>query len=149
MKLYIGSDHAGFELKEKLINYLTLSGHEVFDKGTYSLDSCDYPNFSLKVCEEVVLNNAFGILVCYTGIGMSISANKVTGIRASLVNSVENAMLTRSHNNANVLCLGAKDVSFSLAKEIVDTFINTEFSNNERHINRVNKVLSIEKKYGK
>ena len=143
MKLYIGSDHAGFALKEYLIKYLLQKGLEVVDCGTHSTDSCDYPDYAKVVCEKCLSDNTFGILVCYTGIGMSITANKFKGIRASLVGKVEDAILTREHNDANILCLSAKNTSNDEACKIVDAFLNTKFLG-ERHLRRVNKIKAIE-----
>lgn len=145
MKIYLGSDHAGLTLKNEIIKHLQNLGHEIKDYGTYTLDSCDYPDFAYPTAKSVAEEkDSIGILVCYTGIGMSMSANKVLGIRAALVGSVENAHLTREHNNANILCLGAKDVPVPLAIEIVDEFINTEFAGG-RHERRVNKINAIER----
>ena len=108
MKISIGSDHAGFKLKEALVAYLAKK-HQVLDMGTYSDDSVDYPDYAFTVSKQVADREVdFGILICYTGIGMSISANKVKGIRAALVLNVESTKLTREHNNANVLCLAVK-----------------------------------------
>ncbi len=149
MKIALGSDHAGYLLKEELKKYLTVEKVEFIDFGTFSKDSIDYPDYALKVAESVKNNEVnLGILICYTGIGMSMAANKVKGIRAALVNSVENAHLTKEHNNANVLCLGAKDIEIDLAKKIVHEFLVTEFAGG-RHENRVNKIIEIENKYGK
>ena len=144
MKISIASDHAGLELKDYIKEYLTKKGHEVEDFGTYSKDSCDYPDFA-RPCAQSVANKTseLGILVCYTGIGMSMCANKVKGIRAALVTSVENAHLTKEHNNANILCLGAKDTPQDLALNIVDEFINTPFAGG-RHERRVNKLMETE-----
>jgi ribose 5-phosphate isomerase B len=144
MKISIASDHAGLELKDYIKEYLTRKGHEVEDFGNYSKDSCDYPDFA-RPCAQSVANKSseLGILVCYTGIGMSMCANKVKGIRAALVTSVENAHLTKEHNNANVLCLGAKDTPQDLALNIVDEFINTPFAGG-RHERRVNKLMETE-----
>lgn len=144
MIISIGSDHAGYKLKEELKQYLCEKNIQVVDFGTNGLDSVDYPDFARPAAEYVKDMKAdFGILVCYTGIGMSMAANKVKGIRAALVSSVENAHLTREHNNANVLCLSAKDISVDDAKLIVDEFLNTEFAGG-RHERRVNKVMEIE-----
>ncbi|HON64250.1 MAG TPA: ribose 5-phosphate isomerase B [Bacilli bacterium] len=143
MKISIGSDHAGFKLKEALVAYLAKK-HQVLDMGTYSDDSVDYPDYAFTVSKQVADREVdFGILICYTGIGMSISANKVKGIRAALVLNVESAKLTREHNNANVLCLAAKDTPLNLAKQIVDTFLNTAFLG-ERHERRVDKICRFE-----
>lgn len=143
MKIYLGSDHAGFALKEKLINYLNQKGIETIDCGTYSLDSCDYPDYAKRVAKKVQEEHTFGILVCYTGIGMSMAANKYYGIRAALVGKVEDAMLTRQHNDANILCLSAKNTNENDAEAIVDAFLNTAFLG-ERHLRRVNKIKAIE-----
>lgn len=143
MKISIGSDHAGFKLKEALVAYLAKK-HQVLDMGTYSDDSVDYPDYAFTVSKQVADREVdFGILICYTGIGMSISANKVKGIRAALVLNVESAKLTREHNNANVLCLAAKDTPLDLAKQIVDTFLKTAFLG-ERHERRVDKICRFE-----
>ena len=143
MKISIGSDHAGFKLKEALVAYLAKK-HQVLDMGTYSDDSVDYPDYAFTVSKQVADREVdFGILICYTGIGMSISANKVKGIRAALVLNVESAKLTREHNNANVLCLAVKDTPLDLAKQIVDTFLNTAFLG-ERHERRVDKICRFE-----
>lgn len=145
MIISIASDHAGLTLKEEIKSYLTNKGVEVLDFGTNSTDSCDYPDFGYPAACAVKEGKVdFGILVCYTGIGMSMVANKVKGIRGALVGSVENAHLTREHNNANVLCLAAKDTKTPLAFQIVDEFLNTEFAGG-RHERRVNKVMDIEK----
>lgn len=145
MIISIASDHAGLTLKEEIKNYLTNKGIEVLDFGTNSTDSCDYPDFGYPAACAVKDGKVdLGILVCYTGIGMSMVANKVKGIRGALVGSVENAHLTREHNNANVLCLAAKDTKTPLAFQIVDEFLNTEFAGG-RHERRVNKVMDIEK----
>lgn len=145
MRIAIGSDHAGYELKSLIINYLQRKNIEVYDVGTFSEQSVDYPDYALQVCQIVNRGSTdFGILVCYTGIGMSMAANKVRGIRAALIGNEENAKLTREHNNANVLCLGAKDTSFEEAKKYIDIFLNTEFVGG-RHEARVAKVMNIEK----
>lgn len=140
----IGSDHKGFEHKKSIIEHLKINGFEIIDFGPNTDTSVDYPDYAKGVCKAVQNNEAnFGILICYTGIGMSIVANKYRGIRASLVGSIENAFLTRSHNDANVLCMGAKDTEISHAIEIVSTFLETEFEGG-RHINRVEKIKEVE-----
>lgn len=145
MRIAIGSDHAGYELKCLLVKHLQKQLIEVHDMGTFGKESVDYPDYAVQVCQTVARDYSdLGILICYTGIGMSMAANKFKGIRAALVNSVENAILTREHNNANVVCLGAKDVNKELAFEIVDAFVNAEFTEG-RHLNRVQKVMNIEK----
>ena len=146
MKLAIGSDHAGYELKENLIKYLKDLGHEVTDYGTYSTSSCDYPDFAKGVAEDVASKVAdFGIVICYTGIGISIAANKYKGIRCALVRSSDEVILTREHNDANILALGAKYTPLAYAKELVSLFINTEFSGLEKHQRRIDKVKEIER----
>ena len=144
MIISIGSDHAGYKLKEELKQYLCEKNIQVVDFGTNGLDSVDYPDFARPAAEYVKDMKAdFGILVCYTGIGMSMAANKVKGVRAALVGIVEDAVLTKEHNNANVLCLSAKNTETSLALEIVDVFLTTEFTHG-RHERRVQKVMDIE-----
>lgn len=144
MKIAIGSDHAGYELKEEIKTYLIRKQIEVIDYGTYNVESVDYPDFAQKVAKCVANKTAeFGILVCYTGIGMSMASNKIKGVRAALVCSEENARLTREHNDANVLCLGAKDVEVKLAEKLVDIFISTSFAGG-RHEKRVKKIEEIE-----
>lgn len=145
MRIAIGSDHAGYDLKCAIINYLQRKNMEVYDVGAFSKDSVDYPDYALQVCQILNRRNSdLGILICYTGIGMSIAANKVKGIRAALVTTEENAKLTREHNDANILCLGAKDVDFEKAKKIIDVFLTTQFAGG-RHLQRVTKVMNIEK----
>lgn len=145
MRIAIGSDHAGYDLKCAIINYLQRKNMEVYDVGAFNKDSVDYPDYALQVCQILNRKNSdLGILICYTGIGMSIAANKVKGIRAALVTTEENAKLTREHNDANILCLGAKDVDFEKAKKIIDVFLTTQFAGG-RHLQRVTKVMNIEK----
>ena len=144
MKISIGSDHAGYDLKNEIIVFLEKEGHTVIDQGTYSKDSVDYPDYARVVVKDVKNNDAdFGILVCYTGIGMSMAANKACGIRAALVGKVEDAILTREHNDANVLCLSAKNTSSTEAFEIINAFLSSEFTAG-RHTRRVEKVMSFE-----
>ena len=144
MRIAIGSDHAGLALKEQLRDRLQKAGLDVADLGTNSPDSTDYPDYAAAVTSEVVEGKADrGILVCYTGVGMSIAANKVRGIRAALCMNADQAQLTRAHNNANVLALGAKYTTAGLAGEIVDAFLTTEFEGG-RHSRRVGKITSIE-----
>ncbi|MFH1421097.1 MAG: ribose 5-phosphate isomerase B [Planctomycetota bacterium] len=145
MKIAIGSDHAGFEYKKKLKESLTSQQHLVEDFGTYLEESCDYPDYAVKVAHAVADGNCSrGILICGTGIGMSIAANKVHGIRAALCCDTEAAKMSREHNNANVLCLGARRDDFSLIEEIVKVWLSTEFAGG-RHERRVNKFTEIEK----
>ena len=144
MKIAIGADHAGFELKEKLKQHLTAKGFDVDDRGTRSTESVDYPDFARAVGEEVAARQAdFGLLVCGTGIGMSIAANKVPGIRAANAGSVEAARLSREHNDANILTLGARLLDAAAAEEILDAWLATGFSGG-RHQRRVDKITEIE-----
>lgn len=149
MKIALGSDHGGLTLKQEIISHLEKKGYELKDYGTYSSESCDYPDFALKAAEAVANKECdLGILVCGTGIGISIAANKVPGIRAALCSDTFSAHATREHNNANILALGERVVGKGLALDIVDTFLNAEFEGG-RHQNRVDKITNIEKKYSK
>ena len=144
MKIAIGCDHGAYELKEILRDHLKEQGIEVVDKGTYSKDSVHYPLFAKEVCKEVQAKTVdFGILLCSTGIGISIAANKHRGIRAALCSDVYSAKFTRLHNNANVLCIGALVTGTGLAKMIADTVLSTEFEGG-RHQNRIDMITEIE-----
>ncbi len=137
----IGSDHGGFELKEKLMEHLSERGLEYKDFGTYSSASCDYPVYAKAVANAVASGECDrGIIICGTGIGVSITANKVHGIRAALCGDCFSAEATRQHNDANVLCMGARVVGEGLALKIADTFLDTPFSNDERHIRRISMI---------
>jgi ribose 5-phosphate isomerase B len=146
-KIYIGADSAGFELKELLKKKLIGEGYEVLDMGTDSTASCHYPIFASKVCEGVLSEKgaALGLLICGTGIGMSMCANKYNGIRAAVCQDTYSAKMTRVHNNANVLCLGARVIGSCLAEEILDSFLAAEFEAGGRHEMRVNMMGDIEK----
>ncbi|MGN9162485.1 ribose 5-phosphate isomerase B [Clostridium sulfidigenes] len=149
MKIAIGSDHGGLRLKKEVIKHLEKKNIEVRDYGTYTEDSCDYPDFAEKVAEVVVAKEYdYGILICGTGIGISISANKIPGIRAALCSDTFSAHATREHNNANILAMGERVVGIGLALDIVDAFLGSTFEGG-RHENRVNKIMEIEKKYNK
>jgi len=149
MKIAIGSDHAGFKLKEKIKKFLKDLDHEYKDFGTDSEESVDYPDYALRVAECVTKKECDrGILICGSGIGMCISANKVPGIRAALCHNVEMARLSREHNDANVLTMGARLIDEATAKEIVKVWLKTDFLG-ERHLKRVNKMKDIERKYSK
>lgn len=137
--LYIGSDHAGYDLKEFLIPFLQNMGKEVVDLGTNSHDSCDYPLIAHKLCDETAANNGLGILICGSGIGMSIAANRHPQIRAALCSCEIQARLSRRHNNANVLCLGARLIGQELAMAIVIAFLESEFEGG-RHLRRINQL---------
>jgi len=144
MKIAIGSDHAGFELKNQLVEYIKELGHEVQDFGTHEPTSVDYPTYAKIVSDEVVSNNfEQGILVCGTGVGISIAANKVKGIRAVVCSEPVSARLAREHNNANILCLGGRIVGLELAKTIVKEYINAKFDG-DRHARRVGMICSLE-----
>jgi len=146
-KIYIGSDHAGYDLKMAVREFLVEQGFDVVDVGTYSKESCDYPDYARKVAENVVKDKeSFGILICGTGIGMSIAANKVPGIRAALANDIIAAKLSRSHNNANILCMGGRLIGKELSFEIVKTFLITPYDGG-RHERRLRKIENIEKEY--
>ena len=141
MLIAIASDHGGFDLKEKVKAQLEKKGFEVKDFGCFDKSSCDYPDFGKPAAEAVGSGECeFGVLICTTGIGMSMVANKVKGVRAALCCDSVSASLTRLHNNANVLVLGAGIVGENLATGIVDTFFGTEFSNEERHQRRIDKI---------
>lgn len=139
--LAIGSDHGGYELKEKIKKHLEQRGIEYKDFGTNSEQSVDYPEYGKKIANAVV-NGEYetGILICGTGIGISITANRIEGVRCALCHDVFSAQATREHNNANILALGGRVVGDGLAFKIVDTFLDTPFSNDERHIRRINLI---------
>ena len=137
----VGSDHGGFALKQAVMKHLETRGENFHDFGTYSEESCDYPDYGKAVAHAVAKGDyEFGIIICGTGIGISIAANKVPGIRAALCGDCFSAEATRSHNNANILAMGARVVGEGLALKIVDTFLDTPFSNDERHIRRISKI---------
>ena len=144
--IYIGADSAGFTLKEDVKAHLTELGYEVIDCGCDSTASCHYPEFASKVSEAVQANldGAFGILVCGTGIGMSMCANKYKGIRAAVCGDTFSARFTRLHNNANVLCMGARVIGIGLATDITEIFLATDFESGGRHEERVNMITAIE-----
>lgn len=144
MKIALGSDHAGLELKSYLLEELRKRGYETIDCGTYTIDSVDYPDYAQKVC--TLVNNGevrFGILVCATGVGISIAANKVKGIRAALCTNELTARMARQHNDANILALGGMVTGKLLALSITDTFLTEDFSRGERHVRRIGKMMSI------
>ena len=142
-KIALGADHAGFELKEQIAEYLKENGYEVKDFGTYSTDSIDYPDPAYSTAKSVSEHSSDeGILICGTGIGMSMVANKLPGVRAALCNSVETAQLSKKHNNANLLCLGARVEHTDSVEKIVDEWLNTKFEQG-RHERRVDKIHSL------
>ncbi|HLD18822.1 MAG TPA: ribose 5-phosphate isomerase B [Candidatus Nanoarchaeia archaeon] len=142
-KIAIGSDHAGFELKEH-IKALLRDAYDVEDVGTNSEESCDYPDYAIKVADSVLKNNKLGILICGTGIGMCMTANKIHGIRAALAKDAYMAEMARKHNDANVLCMGGRTTSPEDAEIIVHNFLTTEFEGG-RHEKRVQKIMAAEK----
>ena len=145
MKIALGADHAGFELKERIRQHLLKQGVEVKDQGTNSGESVDYPDFARLVAEEVVRKNAdWGILVCGSGIGMAMAANKVPGIRAAQATSELEAQLSREHNDANVLTVGARLSDEATALKIVDRWLQTPFAGG-RHARRVEKIAALER----
>lgn len=144
MKIAIASDHGGFRLKEVLKVYLRSKGHKITDFGTYNEESCDYPDYARKVAEAVASGRfQRGILVCKSGIGMAISANKIKGIRAADIRDVESAVLSRQHNDTNVVTLGSRFVKPALAKKIVDVWLKTRPLGG-RHRRRVNQIKKME-----
>lgn len=149
MKIYIGSDHAGYELKETIKNFLKHGGYAFEDVGTHSRDSVDYPDFVIQVAEAVAKGEADrGIVICGTGIGSCIAANKVPGIRCALCNGPVSAKYARLHNDANVLSLGERIIGPEIAKETVHHFLITDFEGG-RHVKRLEKIKNIEEKYSR
>ena len=146
MKIHLGCDHAGFEVKEKLVSYLKEKNHEVIDHGAYVYDAQDdYPLFCFLAAQNTAKDeNSLGIVLGGSGNGEQIAANKIKGVRAALAWNAEIAKLAREHNNANVIGIGARQHSFEEITEIVDAFINTNFSNDEGHIRRINKLSQME-----
>lgn len=144
MKIAIGSDHGGFKLKEVIKEYLIKKGYEVSDLGCYSEESVDYPDYAERVAKAVA-NGEYdlGVLMCGTGIGISIAANKVKGIRAALCHDGLTARLATQHNNANIICMGGRTTGIETAKDIIDNFLESEFEGG-RHLRRINKIKDIE-----
>ena len=145
MKIAIGCDHGALALKNKLVSHLQGKGYEVCDFGTHTLDSCDYPVFAAAAAKAVASGECDrGIVLCTTGIGISIAANKVKGIRCALLSDVKSAELTRLHNDTNMMALGAGVTGEILALEIVDTWLGTEFSGDARHQRRIDLMMALE-----
>ena len=145
MKIAIGCDHGALDLKNAMVAHLEKRGFEVKDFGTHTLDSCDYPDFVEPAAKAVASGECDkGIVLCTTGIGVSIAANKIHGIRCALLSDLMTARLTREHNDTNMMALGAGVVGQMLALEIADTWLDTEFSHNERHQRRIDKVMALE-----
>ncbi len=146
MKISVGCDHGALDLKNKVVSHLEKRGFEVVDFGTYTLDSCDYPEFAAAAAKAVASGECEkGIVLCTTGIGVSITANKVKGIRCALLSDTMTARLTREHNDTNMMALGAGVVGPNLALEIVDTWLDTPFSGEARHQRRIDKLMELEK----
>jgi ribose 5-phosphate isomerase B len=144
MRIAVGSDHAGFVLKSELVVFLEAAGHAVLDKGTRLKERCDYPDYAAAVCAAVVSDEAdWGLLVCGTGVGMAMCANKVAGVRAAVVSDAFSARATRLHNDANVLCLGERVVGGGLAVQILTAWLDAEFEGG-RHQARINKMMALE-----
>ena len=145
MKIAIGCDHGALELKNTVVSHLEKKGFEVVDFGTHTKDSCDYPEFAAAAAKAVADGSCHkGIVLCTTGIGVSITANKIKGIRCALLSDVMSARMTREHNDTNVMALGAGVVGTLLALEIIDTWLGTEFSHDARHQRRIDKVMALE-----
>lgn len=146
MKIAIGSDHAGFDVKNELIKLIIENNHTPIDCGTHTNASCDYPDYAYKVGHEVVSKNAdFGVVICGSGIGISIAANKVKGVRCALVYNKETAILSKMHNNANVIAFGARMFKLEEIKEFFLAYLNTSFE--ERHQKRLDKICSLEENF--
>ena len=146
MKIAIACDHGALDMKNMLVSYLEGQGHTVTDFGTHTNASCDYPEFAAAAAQAVASGECQrGIVLCTTGIGMSIAANKVKGIRCALLSDVVSARLTREHNDTNMMAMGAGIVGNILAQQIVDTWLGTEFSGGERHQRRIDKMMALEK----
>ena len=144
MRIITGSDHAGFDLKRDLMSFLEEQGHAVVDAGTTVKERCDYPDYAAAVASAVASGEAdWGLLVCGTGIGMAMSANKVRGIRAAVVSDAFSARATRLHNDANVLCLGERVVGAGLAREILSAWLAAEYEGG-RHQSRIDKMMALE-----
>lgn len=147
MRIAIGSDHAGFELKQELVEKVKAFGHEVFDVGTSSKGSVDFPDFAEQVCVSIIQNQADrGIAICGSGVGVCISANKIPGIYAAICHDTYSAHQGVEHDGMNVLCLGGRVIGVELAIEVVKSFLNANFINDERFVRRLNKIKAIEEK---
>ena len=145
MKIAIGCDHGALDLKNKMIAHLEKQGHQVVNFGTDTLDSCDYPDFATPAAKAVASGECDkGIVLCTTGIGVSITCNKIKGIRCALLSDVMSARMTREHNDTNMMAIGAGVVGQMLALEIADTWLGTEFSGEARHQRRIDKVMALE-----
>jgi ribose 5-phosphate isomerase len=145
MRIALGSDHAGFQLKEHLASWLAESGHAVYDLGTHSPDPVDYPDYAAAVAQAVLDGRADrGVVICGSGAGAAVAANKLNGIRASVAHDAYTAHQMVEHDDVNVLCLGSRVVGTSLAEDLVETFLKSEFSREDRHVRRLDKIRSLE-----
>ena len=145
MKIAFACDHGALDLKNLFVDHLQKKGHEVVDFGTHTLDSCDYPDYAAPAARAVASGECDkGVVLCTTGIGMSISANKIKGIRCALLSDVLSARMTREHNDTNMMAVGALVTGSGLALEILDTWLGTEFSHGERHARRIAKIAALE-----
>ena len=145
MKIAVGADHAGFPLKKEVVEWVRELGHEVLDCGTNSADSVDYSDFARAVGEAVLAGNAdLGVLVCGTGQGVAMAANKMRGVRCALCNDPYSARLTREHNDANVLAMGGRVIGPGLARDVLEQFLGTTFSTESRHQRRIDKMMALE-----
>ena len=150
MRIVVGADHAGFEMKQILADYLRQRGHEVIDKGTDSDDPVDYPDFAEAVSNVLLAGQAErGVLVCGSGVGASVSANKIPGIRAGLCHDTYSARQGVEHDDMNIFVLGARVIGVEMARELVDHFLVAKFNGEERHQRRVEKIKALERRYGK
>jgi ribose 5-phosphate isomerase B len=150
MKITIGSDHAGFPLKQELLTHLRQAGHEVIDLGTNNTDPVDYPDYAEAVGKSI-LNGQVGraVLICGSGVGASVAANKIPGVRAGLCHDTYSAHQGVEHDDMNVLVMGARVIGIATAKELVDAYMRAAFTKEERHVKRLKKVASIEERYGR
>ncbi|HEX9763280.1 MAG TPA: ribose 5-phosphate isomerase B [Acidimicrobiia bacterium] len=146
MRIAVGSDHAGYEMKEDLASWLAESGHAVYDLGTHSTDPVDYPDYSAAVAHAVLDGRADrGVIVCGSGAGASIAANKLNGIRAAVAHDVYTAHQMVEHDDVNIICLGSRVIGQALAEDLVKTFIEARFSRDDRHVRRVDKIRALER----
>jgi RpiB/LacA/LacB family sugar-phosphate isomerase len=150
MRIAVGADHAGFDLKQILVAYLRHRGHEVIDAGTNNDDPVDYPDYAEAVSKVLLDGRAErGLLICGSGVGASVSANKIPGIRAAVCHDTYSARQGVEHDDMNVLVLGARVIGIELARELVDNFLGAKFTGEERHLRRLEKIKALEKRYGK
>ena len=148
MRVCVGSDHAGFPLKEIVRKFLSELGHEVEDVGTFNTESVDYPDYAEKVAQAVLSGkNERGVLICGSGVGASVAANKIPGIRAGLCHDTYSAHQGVEHDHMNVLVLGGRVIGEEMARELVRSYVNAKFSDDDRHLRRLTKVAAIEKRY--